>query len=92
MRTVIAFLAGVALTYCTSIAVPREYVLNTVYHQVKAGETTWEIAEKHFELQDRYDNLNEWVFFVRKYNALDRRPYLRIGDIVELPLYSEVRR
>lgn len=91
MKTLLSFLLGGLLAYSfTSCSLTKEYVLTREYHRVQAGETVWEIAERNFHRQDRYQNLNEWVYVVRKANSLDKRPFVFANDIIELPIYKEV--
>lgn len=95
MKNVVSFLFGAMaaiylFTGCSFFE--KEYVLNTHYHRVTAGDTIWGICEDHYAEQDRYTYFNEFVYVVRQLNKMPNRPYLQVGDVVEIPLYKEIKK
>ena len=87
----IAFLVWLA-SELVSWANPPRYELQTQWHSVKAGETLWSIACDYYDYQDRYKNMNEWSYWVRKANEheLKKTKYLQIGTVLAIPLEKKV--
>lgn len=93
MNKIVSVMCVAIMAYClTSCCFPKEYATKTVYHRVVAGDTVWDICEKHFSHQDKYKNFNEFVYVVRQANKMAQRPHLQIGDIVEIPIIVEVKK
>lgn len=88
-------LAAIALIYAAyhlvSFMNPPVYESKLEYHRVIKGDTIWVIAESYFDKQDKINNLNEWIYTVRKANGFHGKRHLQIGDIVVMPLQCRVR-
>jgi hypothetical protein len=76
-----------------SWAAPPKYELETQWHKVRAGETIWSIACDYFDEQERYDNMNEWSYWVRKANEheLKKTKFLQIGTVLAIPVEKKVK-
>lgn len=89
-KKVCLILAMASIAVLLSGFVPKTEVSNiTVQHQVVAGDTVWNICEKHFEKQNKYSNLDEFVYEVRKHNNLLGNKYLAVGRVISIPLVTE---
>jgi hypothetical protein len=88
----VALLVWVA-SQVVSWAAPPKYELVTQWHQVKAGETIWSISCDYFDEQERYNNMNEWSYWVRKANEheLKKTKFLQIGTVLAIPVEKKVK-
>lgn len=87
---IITGLAIVAAAFVISGWMPKSEVSNiTARHHVQANETVWGIAKKHFDRQNKYTDLNEFVFVIRQKNNLLGNKVLHAGRVLEIPLITE---
>ncbi len=78
------------VAFAVSGWLPKQEVSNiTARYQVQAGETVWEIANSYFERQNKYTDLNEFVFVIRQKNNLLGNKMLHAGRVIEIPLIVE---
>lgn len=93
MKLTIACVMGFLLgMYAQTIITPARYEMQTAWHKVKPGETFWSIACDYFDEQQKYNNLNEFLYVVRKANEHQYRgKLLQIGDVVVVPLEVRVK-
>ena len=84
-----AFVLNLALLGCMGFFQKPEPVVETktITYVVKAGETVWEYAEREFENQNRYRNLQDFVEAIRRNNGLMGRN-LQPGDTLDITLES----
>lgn len=69
---------------------PKQKISNVIArHQVTENETVWGIAEKHFDRQNKYASLDEFVFVIRQKNNLLGNKMLHAGRVLEIPLIVE---
>lgn len=80
----------VAVCFMAVDCMPKQEISNiTARHQVQVSETVWEIAEKHFDRQNKYKDMNEFVFVIRQKNNLLGNKMLHAGRVIEIPLVTE---
>lgn len=79
-----------AAVFMISGWMPKKEISNiTARYQVQSAETIWEIAERHFDRQNKYADLNEFVFVIRQKNNLLGSKVLHAGRVIEIPLIVE---
>ena len=76
------FIAGFVL------AQPKTEMRYTL-HTVQAGETVWYIAEKYADGQEQ--PFAEFVFSIQSENRLAGK-YIRPGDVLIIPMVTEVKK
>lgn len=76
--------------YLISNAQTEEERLSIKYYtsvRVSRGETLWSIAEEYSD--EHYDNIGDYIDEVVSINHLKNREYLKDGQYLIIPYYSE---
>lgn len=90
MKIIKALCLMAFVAFMVSGWMPKQEVSNiTARYQVQAGETVWEIANSYFERQNKYTDLNEFVYVIRQKNNLLGNKMLHAGRVIEIPLIVE---
>ena len=70
--------------------IPKQEVSNVkAQHMVVAGDTVWNLAERNFHKQNKYKDVGEFTYYIRKHNNLLGNKPLVVGRVIEIPLIVE---
>ena len=87
---VLTLWAGIECYQNSDDAFETEYQKVTV----AGNDTVWKIAENYFDKQDRYNNFDEFLYYVRKDNNLvgeNAKLYIQPGDELIIKLNKRKR-
>lgn len=86
--TLASLIIGFALL--VSCFIPKQVVsATTVKHTVAANDTVWNIAEKHFDKQNKYSDVGEFTYYIRKENNLLGNRVIQPGMTLNISLIVE---
>lgn len=74
-----------AAVFCSG-TVGSNYAIETRTHNVRTGETLWEIGWRYMPEQDKTRDVREFIFDIRKANKLEVNAVLLPGQTLVIPL------